>query len=87
MLLTDSYVLSREERLGEEQSLFDADHHRAAEPPIARCFKCGWPIDTSKHFGSVWYFDRGTETIHVCRPTLNSVMALVRRDLEREGGS
>lgn len=84
-LLTDGHVLSIEKRLGEENVLWAADHPRVAEAPVARCLKCGWPVDESKHYGSVWYFDRGTETLHVCRPTLNEVMAEVRRKLEREG--
>ena len=66
-LLTDGHVLSIEKRLGEENVLWAADHPRVAEAPVARCLKCGWPVDESKHYGSVWYFDRGTETIHACR--------------------
>jgi hypothetical protein len=74
--LTD---LSREKRIGEWEALCPVIDVGA---PISSCLLCGWPVDMSKHYGSVWFFDRNTETIHVCKPTLNRIMARVRRDLE-----
>jgi len=75
--LTD---LSREKRIGEWEALCPVIDVGA---PISSCLLCGWPVDISKHYGSVWFFDRNTETIHVCKSTLNVTMARVRRELER----
>lgn len=75
------YEYTRQKRVGEEEAL------RPASPPsepIDRCLNCGWPIEASKHSGQVYYFDIRTETLHVCRETLNTVMARVRRRVEKE---
>jgi len=73
--------ITREVRLGDERSLAPRFVRQPATPA---CLKCGWPIEASKHFGHVWYFDPGGEVLHKCRPTLNQVMAAVRRKLRRD---
>jgi len=57
---------------------------RKPSPPVAGCLKCGWAIDASKHYGHVFHFDHGTETIHVCRPSFAVLSARTRRAVERD---
>ncbi len=53
-------------------------------PVISRCFKCAWPIDISGYADKAWSFDKGTETVHVCRPTLNALTARRRAEALRD---
>jgi len=80
LLLSDFHEDSRERR---RQEKADAYVPVAARIPVYRCLKCGCPIEESLHYGSVWVFDRGGDALHVCKPTLNEMMAKIHRELRR----
>ena len=65
--LTD---LSREERLGEERSLWEANHPRSpVDPslPKSHCAKCGFAIDVTRVGSTVAYFEPRTTELHRCK--------------------
>jgi len=79
--LTDLAVITREKRIGEEESLRSVPSYEAPSP---HCLKCGWAVEASKHYGHVFYFDHGTDAIHVCRESYGLTMARIRRAAENE---
>jgi len=40
---------------------------RQSVESVSRCLKCGWPVDITKHGAQLHWWDRGTETTHVCK--------------------
>lgn len=84
---TDWHVYQEDKRRSAEddERFLEACANPKPKPPvIPRCLKCGWAIEHSKHFGAVWTFDHGTETIHVCRESHGVVLARLRGKLYRE---
>lgn len=80
MNLCDLGEYTSEKRIGEEES---RRPRVAYGPPAPHCLKCSAAVDLSKHSGGVYIFDRRTETIHVCGPSLHQLMARNRYVVER----
>lgn len=68
-LLGDFHEDSHERRMNEER---DTDAYRAwsarvhASPKLPYCLKCGGPLDLTRAYGGLWYFDRGSTKLHRC---------------------
>jgi len=75
------YEYTRDKRIGEENSLRPVPLYEAPSP---HCFTCGAPVELSKHLGGVYLFDPGTDTVHVCGPSLHQLTVRNRHEVERQ---
>lgn len=82
--MSDPYVTVAD-RSQEERDYRNDSYNPYPPGPIRseatpHCLVCGWPVETARHFGHEYTFDRNTETIHVCKPTFRQSMARLRRE-------
>jgi len=67
--------LSREKRIGEEDSLWTSRHPRRSEDslPQSHCAKCGFAIDVTRVGSTLAYFEPKSTELHSCaiKPRFN----------------